>query len=621
MGYGDFNINLPDGENFAPESQRVLEVLDMLSLDRFHFGVPCTNRIEWDRVRNTPYGQRILAEAHEAVSLSPRPFVTNEIYESCWAKDSPTDMNAVAPLVRARMALLPLAECVAPTGEYLKTIEEDVRAVSELRSWVHPSNDNAQEIYSGKTFFADLVTFHIAANLTAADYLLGDRLAPEIRALIRSEVEWRVFEPFRERIESGKDVYWWVTVTHNWNSVCLAGLLSCALWLKEDASERAWYVALAEKLVVYSENGFTDSGFYTEGVSYWGYGFGHYVLLAEMLQSVTGGQINWLKRQQVERIAQFGARMEIQQGRYPTFSDCVRDFHAAPWLVNWMNNRVDDSRSGRLIEQPIDAFENIHFQFADQLLLILFHQVDVNKAFVGDFSGAVRDWFADVQFLICRPPKSSVQRLAATVKGGHNGANHNHNDVGTFTVLLGDQELLTDPGAEVYTNRTFSKDRYEGQLLNSFGHPVPVVAGQLQIPGEEAQAVVISESFQDEQDEIVLDLRAAYDVVGLEVLSRRFLYQRTDLGAVEIMDRVVFFEPNSFEIALITYAPWETDIDGNILVGAGDQVVNVQVDSVGGQLEFDHCIIEESATPARLAWRFRHPVRDAEITMRIVPCS
>ena len=74
------------------------------------------------------------------------------------------------------------------------------------------------------------------------------------------------------------------------------------------------------------------------------------------------------------------------------------------------------------------------------------------------------------------------------LKGGHNGELHNHNDVGSYTLALAPTSgknaemkfVSRDPGGEVYTARTFSSRRYEGQLLNSFGHPVPRVAGTLQ---------------------------------------------------------------------------------------------------------------------------------------------
>jgi hypothetical protein len=48
---------------------------------------------------------------------------------------------------------------------------------------------------------------------------------------------------------------------------------------------------------------------------------------------------------------------------------------------------------------------------------------------------------------------------------------------------LGDRPVLLEPGVETYTARTFSRRRYESQLLSSFGHPVPVVAVKLQRTG------------------------------------------------------------------------------------------------------------------------------------------
>ena len=132
----------------------------------------------------------------------------------------------------------------------------------------------------------------------------------------------------------------------------------------------------------------------------------------------------------------------------------------------------------------------------------------------------LREWWEDEQFLICRPRPGASLRLASTFKGGHNGVNHNHNDLGAFTVMIDDRELLVDPGAEIYTARTFSRHRYEGDLLNSFGHPVPVVAGQLQPPGADEytkgigtdiRARVVATCFSELEDRVTLDLRKAHD--------------------------------------------------------------------------------------------------------------
>ena len=90
----------------------------------------------------------------------------------------------------------------------------------------------------------------------------------------------------------------------------------------DEPERRAWFVAAAEK---YGQNflkGFTPDGYCSEGIGYYNYGFGHYVLLAETLFQATGGQLDLLDTPLVRQIAQFGPRMEIQPGIYPAFADC-----------------------------------------------------------------------------------------------------------------------------------------------------------------------------------------------------------------------------------------------------------------------------------------------------------
>ena len=405
-------------------------------------------------------------------------------------------------------------------------------------------------------------------------------------------------------------------------------MLACALRLKEDPRERAWYVGVVEKLIRHSEDGFEPSGFYLEGVAYWVYGFSHYILAAELVRAVTGGGIDWLKQPRVEAVSHFGYRMEIQDKAYPTFADCKRDVLPAQWIMHWLNNRKDPEREVRVTGTPTAAFDPIHYQFAEIIHMLLFHQVDLNQAYAGDEVRGLREWFEDVQFLICRPRPGGQSRMAATFKGGHNGANHNHNDLGTFTVLLGREELLTDPGAEVYTKRTFSVQRYEGNLLNSFGHPVPVVNGELQFPdatyhrtgyGRDAYTLVVDSSFTDDRDRVIIEMDRAYKVPTLMNLIRAFTFDRTGSGSVEVCDKVKYSEPGSFETALITYGDWDWDGQGTLRVSMGEEAMLVEVSSEGGELEFAHCVIKESSTPTRLSWRLKKPVLEAEIRFRVIP--
>ena len=90
---------------------------------------------------------------------------------------------------------------------------------------------------------------------------------------------------------------------------------------------------------------------------------------------------------------------------------------------------------------------------------------------------------------------------------------HNHNGVGTFIVAVGNSELIADVGGEVYTRRTFSPQRYESNVLNSYGHSVPVIHNQLQWPhvrgkGKEGiyKSDILNTNLSDMEDSMKLDL-------------------------------------------------------------------------------------------------------------------
>ena len=258
----------------------------------------------------------------------------------------------------------------------------------------------------------------------------------------------------------------------------------------------------------------------------------------------------------------------------------------------------------------------------------LFNQDDFRTIYVSAHAACLREWFEDVQFLICRPRADAKVKLASTFMGGHTGVNHNHNDLGSFSVLIGANELLTDPGAEIYTARTFSPRRYESNLLNSFGHPVPVVGGQLQSPGKgdhtarygsEFQATLVESAFSEDEDRLVLDLKNAYVLDSLEKLTRAFLHNRTGDGQVVVVDEVEFSQPETFETALITFADWKQTGKYTIRISQGGSAVDVQVTSDDGDLVMDSCVVEESSRPTRLAWRFSDPVKSARVRISIKP--
>ena len=209
-------------------------------------------------------------------------------------------------------------------------------------------------------------------------------------------------------------------------------------------------------------------------------------------------------------------------------------------------------------------------------------------------------------------------RLSIAIKGGHNAELHNHNDVGSYAIMLDGAEMGGDPGGEVYTRRTFSKDRYVSKVLNSYGHPVPVVGGKLQKGGRAAAAKVLRTEFTDEKDVVEFDYAAAYDVPALKSLVRTMTFDRAN-SSITITDRVAFSEPTAFEVPVVTYREWKANDDFTEFQFKKQpktyRRLNMAVQS-SAPVAFKDEKIENPNKPdvTRLAFTFKEPVVEATFT-------
>jgi Heparinase II/III-like protein len=234
-----------------------------------------------------------------------------------------------------------------------------------------------------------------------------------------------------------------------------------------------------------------------------------------------------------------------------------------------------------------------------------------------------RTWFPDSGVLICRPGPDAQTPFAVAIKGGNNGVNHGHNDVGSFSVVAGTNMVICDPGGEVYTRRTFSAHRYDSEVLNSFGHAVPIVAGQLQRNGREARAVVLSTNLTDDADSIVFDLRSAYPIRDLEKLERSFDFQRGPAPSLVVRDVVRFVAPENFESALITWGKVQQMGENELEISDGGGAVTVEIDTQGHPYHLRQETINEDTEngrkPVHLGIVLDDKISEATVTLKISP--
>ncbi|MDD4873150.1 MAG: hypothetical protein PHR77_21565, partial [Kiritimatiellae bacterium] len=233
---------------------------------------------------------------------------------------------------------------------------------------------------------------------------------------------------------------------------------------------------------------------------------------------------------------------------------------------------------------------------------------------------ALRSYFDKAGVLVCRPATGSVCRLGVAIKAGGNGS-HSHNDVGAFVVALGKEQPVGEPGGpHAYTRQTFSKERYALKLLNSFGHPVPVVAGNLQIEATKVHPKVLSTKFTDKADEISMDIACSYNVPELQKLVRTMRYEREGTGTVIITDEVVFNKPSSFELGLPTNGKWKQSGPATLEFIIGKECVLAEIETPDGFDVTSEVIDEQSKPPfPRVGIKLKKPVQAAKVVVRFRP--
>ena len=602
----------------TPDANRIREIAALLPASPAGFGQPITNRAAWASLAaRHPELSKLISSATK-LAARPLPEQPDSLFLEYSQNGNRTRWQKVASSRRERVQIFALAECLENKGRFLAPLEKTIAALCAEKTWVLSAHDPSLKNFRGETIEIDLGSAGLGVELATASYLLGDRLSPATRTLLRDNLERRIFAPYRAAVNGDRKEFWWMHGANNWNSVCLDGVTGAALATIGPAAERAWFIAVAEKNInSYLVGGFTPDGYCVEGLGYWNYGFGNFTLLAENIRQATGGKIDLLTSPLAAQPALFGLRSEIINGVCTTIADCHPGGGPSEILMNYLCQRFGlDRTRWREAELAGGLYEKMAMGFLPAELSQI-HTAN-NAAEM-----SWRTWFPDGGVLICRPGTGAKVPFAVAIKGGNNGVSHGHNDVGSFSVVIGTNMVVCDPGGEVYTKRTFSAHRYDSKVLNSFGHAVPVVAGQLQRTGGAARGVVVAKNFTEAADTLTLDLSSAYAVADLQKLARTFVFQRGSSPSLEVRDEVKFAAPENFETALVTWGKIKSTGANTLEITDGDDTVRVTIDTQGRDFHLKQETIDEEVDtkrqPVRLGIALAAKVSTATVTLRMAP--
>ncbi|MCR5360176.1 MAG: heparinase II/III-family protein [Thermoguttaceae bacterium] len=553
-------------EDLAAIDARAAELAALIPAEPVPLFPPITDREKWEKFASLFDSSQIVISAEKLLG-QPVPELPEDLYKEYFRNGNRTHFQRARNIWLRRCMTLAMAELIENRGRFLPALEEMIRNWCAYPSWVLPAHDpggpeRGGSVYDGTLASADLAATDLAGQLGLIAQSMAPVLPPDLVRTVEENIRRRVLDPLREKVYGSDPVgMWWVTGTNNWNPVCFAGTTAAALSVCETAEERAWFLAAAEQLAPkYFFEGITGDGYCSEGIGYWNYGFSHYVLLAESAWRASGA-VNLYTHPKVRPLTEFALKMEVAPDSYAAFADCSLAAKPDKALLALLSRRLGlgltELERGRAYPQekadlPVNAA--VYFfgplEAGGELAPLVTPAAETRDCLAEPVSR-----FPDAGVVICRPAEKGNAAIAAVFKGGHNGEMHNHNDVGTFCVLRGGVWLICDPGGETYTRRTFSPQRYEGELLNSFGHPVPRINGKLQATGRQAEAKVVEFSDTEEATVCTLDLTSAYPDAGVEKVTRRFEFARGGAGRITVTDTVTFAPgaETEAEFPLITF--------------------------------------------------------------------
>jgi len=572
--HGD--LSKPVAELEFLDSVRVNQLVKIVIDKPRGLGEPASNRQAWNKIAAQIKYDAFIEKVNK-LKIDDFPKWDDDLYMEYQQKGVRKNADK---MMQGRNNWLPqfvIAECLENKGNFIKMIEFVVNEWIQQKSWTLPSHDKDYVNYYGKRYDVDLNAAKMANYLSQTLYLLGNKLSPQTQENIKAALQVRIFDPVLETFKTKKN-HWWLTTTNNWNAVCLSGVAGAAFAVLPNKYDRAVFAAIAER---YSQNylaGYADDGYCTEGMGYYNYGFGNFISLREFLLVGTDNKLDLFNSPKMKNIALYPINLEIINHVWPSISDCQMGTKANGNVI-WYCNKSLGLGIKKYEEVAINNSNDLVFEcikmFSNPLLTKTSTDNNINKGY------QIRSYFEKTGVLICRPKDATdKQAMGVAIKGGTNNEAHNHNAMGSYSLVLGNEMLMGDPGGpNGYNSKTFSAERYTlFKSLASFGHPVPLVAGVQQQAGAMSQTKVVKTDFSKDKDLLIMDIASAYPVATLKKLERKFMYDRTKKGDLEVTDIFSFSSPQLFETALTTRAKWKQLNDTQLLLEGekGKLLVTIQ---------------------------------------------
>lgn len=383
--------------------------------------------------------------------------------------------------------------------EYKEPLEDIIWAICEESTWVLPAHTDF-DAYARDRIAIDLFGAETGFALSEIKYLLSDVLSDRIKYRIHKEVDERIIKAYLN------NKYHWEAFEHNWSAVCASSVGAAFLYEATPDEVSSVLDRINASLDCFLRS-YSKEGICLEGYAYWKYGFEFYIAYAELLRQFTDNKIDLFDNEQVKQIAEFQDIAILRPGRAISFSDVVSDELPNLGTTHFLYGKYGKLQTKDRLYEPY-GYEGCNRW---QVMLRDFIWTAANGENPDIYNSGMR-FFPDAGWYI-----KKTDKYILCAKGGTNADSHNHNDVGSFFIDCGNEEILCDLGSGEYTHEYFNEGRYDHLVTSSRGHNLPIINGQYQKAGADRKAIILN------ADETVFetDIAQAYDIDGIDNVIRK----------------------------------------------------------------------------------------------------
>ncbi len=423
---------------------------------------------DWtDVCKNSDYGElysELTALYEEECASDISPALSYSKYARFEKDGNRSVYDGDYSLRRTRLSVTAMMYLIHEREETLARLQDMIWDICGEFSWALPAHTAKCESIEQKRLFVDLFSAETAFVLSEVCVMLGDRLDKQIRDRIQYEIRVRVMDSFINTR------FWWETAPHNWASVCAGNIGGAAVNLfpellpfirpRLDAAMRSFM------------SSFKEDGACMEGVSYWLYGFGAFAMYYDKLSELNEDALSVFRDAKVREVAKFYNRACLDGAVAMTFADCQPNALYHLDLLLFLRGVYGD-------EIKIPPMRYRIKMDRKNLYTISRSFMRYDKSLISDGIDNFSHFFRRSQIYVT---KTDLYSFAA--KGGNNDEPHNHNDVGSFLISVGEEQVLCDIGVGTYNKEYFDESTRYNLLGNgSQGHSVPIIDGAFQPAG------------------------------------------------------------------------------------------------------------------------------------------